>query len=778
MVGQAAQEAAISNTSSVARRIVILTGIFAPDIGGPATHARDLVDGLQKLGREAIVLTLTDAHAMVREPGVVRLPRRWRWPLWSIAAIVWLVKNRRRYDAVYATGLYLPAGIGARLARRPVIMKIAGDPAWERSRRLGLTALDFDAFQDQPPATIRIRLMCAARNLSMRTADRTIAPSRHLANAVDRWLGSSGSTAVVPNAVSPNEVSPNAGSVGEPNTTTGAWSGKAIWIGRLVAHKEVEKLLDALATIPSVTLEIVGDGPERLSLERAAERLGISDRVAFAGRQTHDEAMRRLARSDVLLNASSWEGLPHVALEALCLGVPVVASASGGTSEAVRSQVNGLLIDPSTAEGFADALRKLESDPELFASLRRGALNSADAFRMDALTEKIATLSDRALQADPLPFVAFVSATAFGEPDENARLAIIGRHLTATVLTRGRGRRVTDSGVAVVGVTSRMPKGLRVLTYYVRAPLLGLAYAARRRGALVVQSPYEAVAPIVATRLLPRRLRPLLVVEVHGDWRTATRLYGSNARRLLAPIADRLASWAIRRADRVRVVSTFTESLAREAGYQGSIDRYITYSDYRTFLSTPTRPLPDVPRVLFVGALQRCKGLEALLNSWQSVQGAGRRAELMIVGSGPLRAALERQAAVLGVSGSVRFAGQVSRDVLCELLDTSSFLVLPSESEGLPRVLLEAAARERAAVASRVGGIPEVVEDGVTGLLIPSGDVPELAKAMTSLLSDPRRAEEMGKRARVVLADHLDLHDEWERGIAGLAETVGSVKAR
>ena len=131
-------------------RVVIVTGIFPPDIGGPATHASDLRDALLERGHQVVVLTLGEAADVTREPGLVRWPRSWPWPRRHAAVVRWIVANRRRIDAIYATGMHPAAVAGARLAGLPSVVKIVGDPVWERGRRQGLTEAEFEAFQRAP----------------------------------------------------------------------------------------------------------------------------------------------------------------------------------------------------------------------------------------------------------------------------------------------------------------------------------------------------------------------------------------------------------------------------------------------------------------------------------------------------------------------------------------------------------------------------------------------------------------------------------------------------
>jgi glycosyltransferase involved in cell wall biosynthesis len=122
--------------------------------------------------------------------------------------------------------------------------------------------------------------------------------------------------------------------------------------------------------------------------------------------------------------------------------------------------------------------------------------------------------------------------------------------------------------------------------------------------------------------------------------------------------------------------------------------------------------------------------------------------QLLLAGAGPTRAELEAQVARLGLAQHVTFLGLVSRTDLSALLARTDVVVLPSYWEGLPVSLIEALSAGKAIVASRVGGNPELVADGVNGLLVPPGDAPALAQALLSLFSDPERVRRMGQASR------------------------------
>jgi glycogen synthase len=163
----------------------------------------------------------------------------------------------------------------------------------------------------------------------------------------------------------------------------------------------------------------------------------------------------------------------------------------------------------------------------------------------------------------------------------------------------------------------------------------------------------------------------------------------------------------------------------------------------------PPAPLPtDGPRLLCVGRLVPEKGFDLALSALASLVGRFPRARMIIAGDGPLRLALERQAAEMGISGAVSFAGWVSPDEMPELMNSASVIVMPSRREGLPLVALEAAWMARPVVATRVGGIPEIVVDRQTGLLVEKENIKALTEMIELLLDQPENAADLGLAAR------------------------------
>lgn len=154
-----------------------------------------------------------------------------------------------------------------------------------------------------------------------------------------------------------------------------------------------------------------------------------------------------------------------------------------------------------------------------------------------------------------------------------------------------------------------------------------------------------------------------------------------------------------------------------------------------------------IPPGQLVGTVARLapqKGIEYFVRAAAMVSMVKKETYFIVVGDGPLRERLEEEAKALNLKGKLFFIGQ--REDVPNILPLLEMLVIPSVMEGFGLVALEAMAASRPVVASRVGGLPEVVEDGVTGLLVPPGNAEALGAAILKLLGDEEKAREMGRK--------------------------------
>ena len=335
------------------------------------------------------------------------------------------------------------------------------------------------------------------------------------------------------------------------------------------------------------------------------------------------------------------------------------------------------------------------------------------------------------------PRVLFVSRERFRLPLDGAQkrkwdaVAAVVEHRVLAAAAPGSATR--DAHFRLVGKAPLLDGPL----FYLLLPFR-IARQLRdfRPDAALVQGIHETVAFLIARRLAGVSTKAIL--DVQGDWHEATRLYGSPLRRLLNPLNDALAAPAVRGADAVRTVSTQTTGLVRALGVEPAAV-FPSYVDAQAFLERPPAPLPEQPRAVFVGVLERYKAFDTLVEAWRLASPRVPGAALHVVGDGSLRGLVEPD---------LEWSRRLTAEEVAAAMDAAWLFCLPSRSEGLPRVALEAACRGRAIVGGNRAGIPDVVEDGVNGLLIDPDDAEQLAEALVRLLTDRELAARLGAAAR------------------------------
>jgi glycosyltransferase involved in cell wall biosynthesis len=352
--------------------VLVVSGIWPPDVGGPASHAPEVASFLLGRGHDVEVVTTAGA-APASEPYAVHWASR-RLPKGAIhLRTAALVRTRaRRADAVYTTGMFGRSAAGAIAARRPYVVKLTADPAFERSRRRGLVEGDVEGFQGGGGGPIA-SVLRRARNAELRRAAHVFCPSAYLRELVLSWGVPAERVSVLPNpAPDVPELPPR----DELRRSLGLNGATLAFAGRLTAQKSLDRALEAVAAADGVRLVIAGDGPDREPLEARARALGIADRVTFLGAQPRRRIVELFRAADATILSSSWENFPHTVVEALAVGTPVLAMEAGGVSEVVRDGVNGLVVAPGDIAGLADAVRRYFTDEQLRGRLRSAAAPS------------------------------------------------------------------------------------------------------------------------------------------------------------------------------------------------------------------------------------------------------------------------------------------------------------------------------------------------------------------------------------------------------------------
>ncbi len=193
--------------------------------------------------------------------------------------------------------------------------------------------------------------------------------------------------------------------------------------------------------------------------------------------------------------------------------------------------------------------------------------------------------------------------------------------------------------------------------------------------------------------------------------------------------------------------------------------------DPAVYSPRPFRYNPSPFEIVCVGRLAKAKGQDVLIAAIDRLIRQGRLVVLRLVGDGPARASLERQAAERGIAGRVIFEGWQNADRVRDCYQQADVFALASLAEGIPVVLMEAMAMEIPCVATAVMGVPELIRHEVDGLLVASGSADELAAALERYLDDSELRRRLGKAGRRRVLECYDL----SRNTAGLAEILAEI---
>lgn len=348
-------------------RILIATGLYPPESGGPATHTKLLEDALPKHGIEVVVVPFRIVRFL---PPVVRH-----------LVYAWHVFRRARHaDVILAqdtVSVGLPAALVSFLTRVPLIVRIPGDYAWEQgTQRFGVKDT-LDEFQTKRYGW-RVEFLRTLQRFTVRSAKRVVVPSAYLERIVSSW-GVGGRVLLIYNGANISEETKRSERPNNPVIVTSA---------RLVEWKGVSGLIDAIARESLWHLFILGEGPIRTSLEKKARESGAGKRIHFLGSISHAEALGWYKEGDVFALNSTYEGMSHVLVEAMAKGAPIVTTAIGGNPELIEHEATGLLVPPNDPRALHAAIRRMLEDKEFARACGTRAKERAKDFSSDVMIEK------------------------------------------------------------------------------------------------------------------------------------------------------------------------------------------------------------------------------------------------------------------------------------------------------------------------------------------------------------------------------------------------------
>ena len=320
-------------------RVLVTVGIFPPDIGGPATFVPKIAKYFQdELNYEIEILTLSDnKNSNINDDFSVKridrnLPIIYRW-LKTIFTIYKLGKNK---DLIFVNGLGTETTIANIFLKKKIIRKIVGDPVWERTYSKAKISESFDEFQVKNYG-FSISLQKKVRSFSIKKSDIVVTPSKHLKNFILN-LGFKNKIEIINNGVFIPEENTNIFTNDQINITI---------VSRLVSHKNIKKIIRAISDLndPLIYLNIIGDGPELNQLQKISLESNNKDNIIFHGKLNRDDINHIFLKSDIYIQASNYEGLPHSLLEAMSYGIPVLCTPVGECKEILGNEDRGYILD-------------------------------------------------------------------------------------------------------------------------------------------------------------------------------------------------------------------------------------------------------------------------------------------------------------------------------------------------------------------------------------------------------------------------------------------------
>lgn len=358
-------------------KLLIATPLYPPEIGGPATYAKLLEEGLPGKGIEVELVKFSEVRHL---PKLIRHYAYYRRVL----------KAARNADIVFAldpVSVGLPAMKAAHKAGKPFVVKIVGDYAWEQGRQRFEVIQNLDEFVKTKNVPFPVRMLRRIQERVALRAARVIVPSNYLKGIVATWGIPTDKIEVIYNAVP--LVAGKSGIV--PESVAKLPRPLVVTAGRLVPWKHIDGIIDAIAELhkkrSQASLVVVGDGPERAALARRAEEK-LPGNAVFTGMLSHADTLATMKSADAFVLNSSYEGLSHLLIEAQALGVPTLATRVGGNPEVITGEENGLLVPAGDTPALAGTLARLLGDDGLRTRLSSRARESAKRFSTETMISR------------------------------------------------------------------------------------------------------------------------------------------------------------------------------------------------------------------------------------------------------------------------------------------------------------------------------------------------------------------------------------------------------
>ncbi len=722
-------------------RIVIATGIFPPDIGGPATYCVEVTKEFQAADHTVDICTFGEEK---NTKGVFRVSRKNGIILryWKFTQCLWRVSKGS--DIIYAHDLF-SVGISAaivRVFRRNIrlVFRLGGDFLWEKSYNSGITTASLDTYYAQPKC-IKEKMLKWIAGQVLDQADHIIFSTEWQRDIyVQAYQVSMKKCSVIENAFP-----------GKKNIVS-VENGPIVFAGRLIPLKRVDVLLRAVAKVPELQVEIAGSGPEEGTLQLLAHELGITNRVCFRGNlgRADLDALLQKARAVIIPSASDIS--PQLAYEALIRNIPLILTKYTGL-DLVLSQV-AWCVDPNDIDSIRSACEKAMDSNE-----RAKAIQNIAAFNMQRGWKDVAQehvqLFEKQFETRTIRILSLGTDTSVQDEHSETRnrlstyAAAVERYIV--LVPTSVSSSFSEGALTIYGVAGKN-KCLQFLALFKEAWIL-----TKTEHCTVISA--QDIYYIGFLAFILGKIRGIGVeLQVHG-WEK------------YSGFRKRIATYILPRVQAVRTVGISSKNiLVKEIGVTPECITVVPVhlpvtSSLQVLKEKKTPAKPFV--FLSVSRLVPIKRIDVQIKAMQVLAEKGYDVCLRIAGDGSERVKIEKN-----VPENVTLLGWLSQDELAKEYHCADAFIQTSESEGWGRTVLEAARAQLPVISTDVGVVSELFSEK-DALKIPDGNVDALVQKMIVLMMDESLRDNLALRAKAIV-ESLPSYDEtielyrlsWQKSVA------------
>lgn len=734
--------------SLLAMNILIATGIYPPEAGGPATYSYELAHALQARGHHVTVIAYGEEEEIKKtstKKGTDIIEVKWISRRGGIvvryaryASAMYALKGK--IDVIFAQGAVsegVPATLMSKIMDVPLVMRIPGDYAWEMGMQLDPTNTEesLDRFLTHTHAG-RVRVYERLERWTAHQAFSMVVPSQYLRSVVERWGIPSERIHVIKNAVQPLPMPASRAALRKQWHLQNAVV--CLTAARAVRWKGVQDLISWWHRIPvSHVLVVAGDGPELDAWKKVAKSEGVEDRIYFLGRVDRATLTSWYDAADVFVLHTGYEGYPHTVPEAVSRGLPCLVSDQGGNPEAASDFVDMVTVIPyQDRDQWTDAL----SNSQMRTSLGARPLTWTHAQMTEVVEQQLREVLQPGENQEHVVMVGYERDLLRTESDAFQRVARLAEeavtlsafvvaHLPEDVAVERDGLRVQGfCGSSIRRIARTIHEGVR---------------RARRLPGRTVISGQDPFAAGFIAYCISRITNQPLELQEHGDfWSGAWK-----KERISHRVWAWVGIWLMRRAENIRVVSERVKTHLIAQGIPS--ERIVVIPVAQDLTSFLSLPLPVQKREGWILRVP-CrfvpqKGLDVLLKAFARIRERHLNTRLELVGGGPLQGWLEAEIRRQNLSQAVEIRAWMPAE---EVWEGADVFIMSSRYEGFGRTITEAMAAGVSVVATDVGCIGSYAQHERDVLVASGGRAADLADVVNRLLEDDELRERLRRSAR------------------------------